>query len=98
MPIIGIVGGKPSFDEYFITINGSNIRWGAFLTVVVNFLIVAFAVFLVVKAINKMQGLRKLKEGEAEEVELTELDLLTEIRDLLVQQGGGTSRTPPPNI
>ena len=29
MPIIGIVGGKPSFDEYTITINDSVIRWGA---------------------------------------------------------------------
>jgi large conductance mechanosensitive channel len=97
MPIIGIVGGQPKFD-YSVTINKSVINWGNFLTVVVNFLIVAFAVFLVVKGINKMQGLRKLKEGEAEEVELTELDLLTEIRDLLVQQSGGNPRTPPPSI
>jgi large conductance mechanosensitive channel len=98
MPIIGIIGGKPKFT-YSVAINGSEINWGLFLTAIVNFLIVAFAVFLVVKALNKMQGMRKLKEGEAEEVELTELDLLTEIRDLLVQQNGGapasTTSAPP---
>jgi large conductance mechanosensitive channel len=93
MPIIGIIGGQPKFD-YFLTIRGSEIKWGNFITVVINFLIVAFAVFLVVKGINKMQGMRKLKEGEAEEVELTELDLLTEIRDLLVAQNAGTSTAP----
>ena len=96
MPIIGIIGGQPEFT-YSVVIRGSEIKWGLFLTALVNFLIVAFAVFLVVKAINKMQGLRTLKEGEAEEVELTELDLLTEIRDLLVAQNGGDSRTPPPS-
>jgi large conductance mechanosensitive channel len=93
MPIIGIIGGQPKFD-YFLTIRGSEIKWGNFITVVINFLIVAFAVFLVVKGINKMQGMRKLKEGEAEEVELTELDLLTEIRDLLIAQSTGASTAP----
>ncbi len=58
MPIIGIFGGKPSFDEYTLTINNSVISWGTFLTAVVSFLIVAFAVFLLVKAINKMQNMR----------------------------------------
>ena len=93
MPIIGIVGGKPSFDDLFVTINGSQIKWGSFLTAVVNFLIVAFAVFLVVKAINKLQNLRK--KEEMEEVEVTELEVLTEIRDLLVAQNGGPSTRPP---
>lgn len=93
MPLIGILGGKPTFDDYFLTINGSEIRWGAFLTAVVNFLIVAFAVFLVVKAINKLQNLRK--KEEIQEVEVTELEVLTEIRDLLLIQRGDSSGTPP---
>ncbi len=93
MPIIGTVGGKPSFDDYFITINDSQIRWGAFLTAVVNFLIVAFAVFLVVKAINKLQNLRT--KEQMEDVEVTEVELLAEIRDLLVTQNGGSSTRPP---
>jgi large conductance mechanosensitive channel len=93
MPIIGILGGKPSFDDFTTTINDSVIRWGSFLTAIVNFLIVAFAVFLVVKAINKLQNLRA--KEEMQEVEVTELELLAEIRDLLVAQNGGTSATTP---
>ena len=92
MPIIGILGGKPTFD-YTLEINKSIISWGAFLTAVVNFLIVAFAVFLVVKAINAMQNLRKREE--IQEAEITEVELLAEIRDLLVAQNGGSSPAPP---
>ena len=97
MPIIGIVGGKPEF-AYTIEINHSVISWGAFLTAIVNFLIIAFAVFLFVKAVNKLQNLRS-KDQEESELELTEVELLTEIRDLLVAQNGGapasSSSTPP---
>ena len=85
MPILGIFGGKRSFDEYVLTINESRILWGSFLTNVVNFLIIAFSLFIVVKAVNKMQDLRKTKEEEAED-EATELQLLVEIRDLLAAQ------------
>jgi large conductance mechanosensitive channel len=82
MPIIGIIGGKPSFDDYTVTINNSVIRYGSFLSAVVNFLIVAFAVFLVIKAINKLQAMRKTEEEKEEEID-EEVLLLTEIRDLL---------------
>ena len=92
MPIIGIVGGKPSFNDFTLTINDSVIRWGSFITAIVNFLIVAFAVFLVVKAINKLQNLRT--KEEMEEVEVTEVELLAEIRDLLLAQSGGASTAP----
>jgi large conductance mechanosensitive channel len=85
MPIIGIVGGRPTFDDYTLTINSSVIRYGSFLTAVVNFLIIAFALFIVVKALEKAQNLRK-KGAEEEEAEATEIELLTEIRDLLVAQ------------
>lgn len=91
MRIIGIIGGNPSFD-YSITVNGSVIAWGQFLTDIVNFLIIAFAVFLVVKAINKLQNLRT--KEEMEDVEVTEVELLAEIRDLLLAQSGGASTTP----
>lgn len=85
MPLLGTVGGKPSFNDYKLTINGSDILWGSFLTAVVNFLIIAFAVFLVVKAINKAQNLRKKGTEEETEAEATEIELLGEIRDLLAR-------------
>ncbi|MEZ5141718.1 MAG: large conductance mechanosensitive channel protein MscL [Acidimicrobiales bacterium] len=96
MPIVGIIFGKPTFDDALIlTVNSSQIRFGSLLTALVNFLIVAFAMFLVVKAINKMNELaasaRRKKEEAEEEEEATELELLTEIRDALVGRAGGSS-------
>ena len=98
MPIIAIVFGKPTFDDALaFQVNNANIRIGAFLTALVNFLIVAFAMFLVVKAINKMNELgekmRKQKEDEEADEEKTELELLTEIRDAIVAGRGGSSGT-----
>ena len=66
------------------------LRYGAFITAVINFLIVGFALFLVVKAANRMQTLRK-KEEESEEAVATELELLTEIRDLLANNSKSQS-------
>jgi large conductance mechanosensitive channel len=95
MPIIGLIfGGKqPSFDQYSLGINGVDIRYGSFLSAVVNFVIIAFALFLVVKAFNRMQSMRKTQE-EKDEEEATEVELLTEIRDLLrAGAASGTSAT-----
>jgi large conductance mechanosensitive channel len=83
MQIIAIVGGKPDFSEYTITINDAVIRWGSFATAVINFLIIGLAMFLVVKAINTLASLRQREEAEPE---ATEIELLTEIRDALVGQ------------
>lgn len=84
MPIIGIIGGKPTFDDYFFTVNKSAIRWGSFVTDVVNFVIIAAAIFVAVKAFEKLQMRRKEGEEEVTAEPLTvEGELLTEIRDLL---------------
>jgi len=53
------------------------------VTALINFLIIGFAMFLVVKAINRLASLRQRQEEEAE---ATEIELLTEIRDALVSQ------------
>ena len=81
MQVIAIFGGEPDFSEYTITINDAVIRWGSFVTALVNFLIIGLAMFLVVKAINTLASLR---QREQEEAEATEIELLTEIRDALV--------------
>lgn len=95
MPIIGIVGGKPTFDEYYVTINDSQIRWGSFVTAVVSFLIIAAALFVMIKSFEKLQSLRADAAGTSdaseEPVPLTvSEELLAEIRDLLRTQGGPT--------
>ena len=55
MPIVAIPFGKPNFDQALIlTINDADIKFGAFLTAVVSFIAIAFTVFLLLKAYNKM--------------------------------------------
>lgn len=83
-PIIGIVG-KANFDEMSLTIkDGVVLKYGSFLTNVVNFLIVSFALFLVVKAANKL--IRKPQPVEEKSPEPTREEvLLAEIRDLLAK-------------
>lgn len=61
-PIIAAIGGKPDFANLTFTINDSTFRYGAFINAAITFLIVAFIMFLVVKA-----TLRMFKEKEAAE-------------------------------
>ncbi|MEA2515325.1 MAG: large conductance mechanosensitive channel [Thermomicrobiales bacterium] len=64
MPIIGIFGGSPDFSANTFTINGSEFRWGNFVTAIISFVIVAAAIFfLVVKPMNAL--MERIKRGEA---------------------------------
>lgn len=92
MPIVGIIGGEPSFDEYTVTINNSVIRWGTFVTAVVSFVIIVAALFVTIKAFEKLQNLRKSDEKEINDPLTVGEELLVEIRDLMKAQGG---TTPP---
>lgn len=88
-------GEQPDFSQKVVTINGSNIAVGAFVTALINFFLVAFALFLVVKFYNR---LRERNDDDASgtdtAVEVTTNDLLIEIRDELRQarlsRGDGT--------
>lgn len=53
MPVIGLIVGKPNFDDVKI---GEHIEVGKFITEFVNFIIVAFVLFLIIKAANKAMG------------------------------------------
>lgn len=66
-PVIGIVT-KMNFDQMKFTIPNTDvvIGYGAFITAVINFLIMAFVIFLIVKGINKIMSLGKKKEEKAE--------------------------------
>ncbi len=64
-PIIGIAGSM-DFSSYTFSINGSEIRYGAFITSVVNFLIMAFIIFLMIKLLNRITRLNKQPEAPAE--------------------------------
>lgn len=62
-PILGIFGGM-DFSELVANVNGAEIRYGAFITAIINFLIMAFIIFLMVKGINKVMSLGKKKVEE----------------------------------
>lgn len=85
MPIIGMILGGINFSSLSIQLGEARIMYGAFIQNVIDFLIVAFCVFLFVKFINELSkiGHRHKKEEEREEVVETELSLLKEIRDEL---------------
>ncbi|MBM3674913.1 MAG: large conductance mechanosensitive channel protein MscL [Actinobacteria bacterium] len=86
MPIVGIVLGKTSFADLTLTLNDAVIRYGAFITQVFNFAIIAATLFVIVKAYERLRSLRSREEKEADP---TELEVLTEIRDLLRERSTG---------
>lgn len=64
-PIIGIFG-KTDFSNFILPVMGVQIRYGAFLTAVINFLIMAFIIFIMIEGLNKLTDLRKTKKVEDE--------------------------------
>lgn len=87
MPIIGALLGGLDFSALSIQIGEATIAYGNFIQAIITFLIVAFVLFLVVKAYNRMQA-KSIAEAEKKAAELAaqvpaDIQLLTEIRDLL---------------
>ncbi len=101
MPLIGAATGGLDFSNYFIPLSakvhdttlveakkeGAVLAWGSFLTVTLNFVIVAFVLFLVVKGINRLRALERAEPPKAPPPPSREEILLTEIRDLLKARG-----------
>lgn len=82
MPVIGILFGEPDFDEFgqFACTNGDCAgSLGAVITALVNFLLIALALFLIVKAYNRLQR----SSADEPEADSDEVVLLREIRDQL---------------
>ena len=88
MPILGIFTGSISFADMAVEVNGALIGYGNFIQAILNFLVMAFVVFCLVKAMNSFH--RKKEEpapAPAPEPEPTgEEKLLMEIRDLLKEK------------
>jgi len=82
MQIVAAIVGEPDFSNLTFDLGDSVVRYGAFLTALVNFLLITLAVFFVVKAINAMSSVRRREEA-AVAMPAAEVMLLTEIRDLL---------------
>lgn len=80
MAIVGAIFGEPNFNKLTLDIGDGVVFYGKLLTAIVNFVLIAFALFLVVKAFN---AFRRKEEAEPQS---TEKDILVEIRDLLATQ------------
>ena len=84
-PILGCFS-EVDFNAYVLKIGNLELKYGAFLTDIINFVIMAFVVFLIVKFMNKILA-KKEKEPVVEEVVVPkDIQLLEEIRDLLKEK------------
>lgn len=83
-PIIGALCGGVDFSGLAIHVGEAAIGYGALIQAIIDFLIIAFFIFLVVKAMNKAK--KPEEPAEEEPAGPTEAELLTEIRDLLKEK------------
>ena len=107
MPVIGVATGGMNFTDYKWVIQKAvmdgqevlkpevTMNWGAWIQTIVDFLIVAFCIFVMIKFINNMR--KKVEKAKEEEVPAPaapskEEVLLTEIRDLLKEQAAGKAK------
>jgi large conductance mechanosensitive channel len=93
MPMIGAITGGIDFSNFFLPLSskvtagtlveakkqGAVLAWGSFLTIALNFVIIAFVLFLVIRALNRLSRKEEEKPPELSKTE----QLLTEIRDQL---------------
>lgn len=87
MPILGIFTGSISFAALSVTVNGAVIAYGNFIQAVLNFLVMAFVVFCLIKTINRFHRKKEQPEAPPAPPEPSaEEKLLTEIRDLLKEK------------
>ncbi len=82
-PIIGMFLGGVDFSNLSVTVGDANIMYGSFINAIINFLIVAFVLFLIVRTLNRMDGEKKAKEEEDKGP--SEIELLQQIRDELAK-------------
>ena len=87
-PIIGILTGGIDFSGLSVNVGDAEVKYGAFIQAVINFLIISFVIFMLVKGINTASS-KLEKEQEAEEAAAEpseEVQLLTQIRDELAKK------------
>ncbi|WP_019207907.1 large-conductance mechanosensitive channel protein MscL [Phocaeicola abscessus] len=82
MPIVGSFTGGVDFTNLAVRIGEANIKYGMFIQNIIDFLIIAFCIFLMIKGVNKLSKKRE-EQPAAPPAPTKEETLLTEIRDLL---------------
>ena len=88
-PLIGLFVGGIDFSDMTVGVGEAQFRYGAFITAVIEFLVIAFVVFLIVKAVNRVKSIAEKPDDVAPEVETgpSEKDILIQIRDQLATRG-----------
>jgi large conductance mechanosensitive channel len=81
-PIIGAIFGKPDFSSLTFDLGDGVVKYGSFITAVINFLIIAASLFVIIRSYEALQA-RRGKGGAEPEEPSDEVKLLTEIRDRL---------------
>ena len=69
MPAISVLTGKVDFSDMVFTVGNASIKYGNFITAIVDFLIIAFSIFLVVKYLNKLNKLKELGDLAASKLD-----------------------------
>jgi len=86
MPLIGVVSGGIDFTGLSFKIKDAEIKYGNFLQNVIDFLIIAFCIFILVKIVNKVTKKKEQPVEEKPAPKPEDVVLLEEIRDLLKQK------------
>ena len=94
-PLIGLIVGGLDFSGLSFGVADAQFMYGSFITAVINFLIIAFVVFMLVKGVNRVKSMAEKPDDVEPEVDTqpSEVDVLIEIRDALRRDG---TATPPP--
>ena len=85
MPLIGLLVGKDTFASIVFHVGSADIMFGNFIQAIFNFIVMAFAVFLIVKVVNSLHK-KKDEAPAAHPAPSKEEVLLTEIRDILASK------------
>lgn len=99
MPVVGAIFGGFDFSDYFVPLaegvnastleaareQGAVFAYGSFITVLINFLILAFIIFLMVKGVNNLRRKENKEKEVASPAPPADIQLLTEIRDALTK-------------
>lgn len=86
MPLIGAISGGNSVADMSVMVGNACIGYGAFIQAIINFLLIAWVLFMIIKAFNKANAVTAKDEEEAPaepEAVPADIELLTEIRDML---------------
>ena len=83
MPVFGILLGGIDFTDKTFELGEASIAYGSFVQSVIEFIIIAFALFIIIKALKKLQNTEEKKEEVKEKVTPEDILLLREIRDSL---------------